>query len=42
MKENKDTANIPVIFVTARAETESVLEGFRVGGVDYIVKPLAT
>ena len=39
LKENPATQDIPVIFVTARAETESVVEGFRAGGIDYIVKP---
>ncbi|MCP5104334.1 MAG: diguanylate cyclase, partial [bacterium] len=39
LKGNPDTAKIPVIFLTARTETESVVKGFEVGGVDYIVKP---
>ena len=30
---------IPVIFITARSELENVVAGFRVGGVDYVVKP---
>ena len=38
-KADKRLANIPVIFITARDETESVVEGFQVGGVDYITKP---
>ncbi len=38
-KSSEDLASIPVIFVTALAETESVMEGFDVGGVDYIIKP---
>lgn len=29
----------PVIFITARQEAESVVEGFSAGGVDYVVKP---
>jgi DNA-binding NtrC family response regulator len=36
------TSEIPVIFITARNEMESVVEGFRVGGVDYVVKPFQT
>jgi len=41
LKKEKSTADIPVIFVTAaRDETESVVEGFRVGGVDYISQPV--
>ena len=31
--------NIPIIFVTARAHLRDRIEGFRVGGVDYISKP---
>ena len=39
LKTDKATADIPVIFITARDETKSVVEGFQVGGVDYITKP---
>ena len=39
LKQDGGTKDIPVIFITARAETDAVMEGFRVGGVDYIVKP---
>jgi DNA-binding NtrC family response regulator len=39
LKAEKTTADIPVIFITARDETESLVEGFQVGGVDYITKP---
>jgi two-component system sensor histidine kinase/response regulator len=39
LKADPNTQDIPVIFVTAEAETISVVEGFRTGGVDYIVKP---
>ncbi len=39
LKKNPDTANIPVIFITAKHESESVVRGFQVGGVDYITKP---
>jgi DNA-binding NtrC family response regulator len=39
LKEDAATRDIPVIFITARAETEAVVEGFRTGGVDYVVKP---
>jgi len=30
---------IPIIFLTARSMREDVIEGFRVGGDDYITKP---
>ena len=39
LKGDAATQGIPIIFITARAETEAVVEGFRAGGVDYIVKP---
>jgi len=39
LKANKSLADIPVIFITAKSETESLVEGFQVGGVDYITKP---
>lgn len=39
LKAENATREIPVIFLTSRQETESVVEGFRVGAVDYIVKP---
>lgn len=32
--------NIPVIFITAKRETQDVVEGFQAGGVDYIRKPI--
>ena len=42
LKQNEATRDIPVIFITARTEMESVVEGFRAGGVDYVVKPFQT
>ncbi|MEW6156349.1 MAG: sigma-54 dependent transcriptional regulator [Verrucomicrobiota bacterium] len=39
LKQNPAYAHIPVIFITAKDETEGVVEGFRSGGVDYITKP---
>ena len=39
LKQDAATRDIPVLFITARAETEAVVEGFRAGGIDYIVKP---
>ena len=31
--------DIPVIFLTAKADVDSIAKGFEVGGLDYIVKP---
>jgi len=39
LKAEKATADIPVIFITAKDETQSIVKGFEVGGVDYITKP---
>jgi DNA-binding NtrC family response regulator len=39
LKGDETTREIPVLFVTAKLETESILRGFRVGAVDYIPKP---
>lgn len=39
LKNSNITAGIPVIFLTARIEPEDILNGFKVGAVDYITKP---
>src|SRR4051794_2793200 len=39
LKAEPATADIPVIFITANDETQSLVDGFRAGGVDYITKP---
>ncbi len=39
LKAQEETHHLPVIFITARAETEDVIQGFKEGGVDYITKP---
>jgi two-component system sensor histidine kinase/response regulator len=39
LKSREDMRNLPVIFITARAEPEDVIQGFKEGGVDYITKP---
>lgn len=33
------TAEIPVLFISARNETASIVEGFHAGAVDYVIKP---
>ena len=39
IKENEQTAHIPVLFISAKTATEDKLEGFEAGGADYIAKP---
>jgi len=40
LKKNKQTANIPVIFMTAIDELEKKVNAFKAGGVDYVNKPV--
>lgn len=40
LKANESTRHIPVIFMSALSETVDKLQGFEVGGVDYITKPI--
>ncbi|GAB4332174.1 MAG: response regulator transcription factor [Flammeovirgaceae bacterium] len=37
----KINANIPVIFLTAKTQTDDVVKGFELGGNDYIRKPFS-
>ncbi len=39
LQKDEATQSIPVIFLTARAESEDIVHGFNLGGVDYITKP---
>lgn len=39
LKEKKETKDIPVIFLSARSETDDIVKGFQTGGVDYVTKP---
>ena len=39
LKSQENTRDVPVVFITARAEPEDVIQGFGEGGVDYITKP---
>ena len=40
LKSQAVTREIPVIFLTALSETVNKVQGFRLGGVDYITKPI--
>jgi len=39
LKSNPDTADIPIIFLTAQTDKESIVKGFQAGAVDYLTKP---
>ncbi len=39
LKKNESTKDIPIIFLTAKADMESIVKGFEIGGQDYITKP---
>ncbi|MBF0381367.1 MAG: response regulator [Magnetococcales bacterium] len=41
LKQNIDTQDIPVIFVTAKSSDQDELEGLEMGAVDYITKPIS-
>lgn len=36
-----ENADIPIIFLTAKSQTEDVVEGFNLGGNDYLKKPFS-
>jgi len=40
LKAHQATARIPVIFMSARGDTEDIVAGFDIGAADYIAKPL--
>jgi DNA-binding response OmpR family regulator len=39
IKQDERLNEIPIIFLTARNQTEDLIEGFKAGGLDYITKP---
>lgn len=39
LKSDAETKHIPVIFLTAKHGSESLMKGFELGGADYITKP---
>jgi len=39
LKEEEDNRNLPVIFLSAKGEREEIVQGFKSGAIDYIVKP---
>ncbi len=39
LKSSPKTQNIPIIFLTAKTETEDMVKGFELGAADYVTKP---
>lgn len=39
LKQDPSLADIPVLFITALDDRQSVVRGFAAGGIDYVVKP---
>ncbi len=39
VKNDPATQDIPIIFLTARTDTESIIKGFELGAMDYVTKP---
>lgn len=39
LKENPETLHIPIIFLTAKHDNESIVKGFEIGAVDFVSKP---
>lgn len=39
LKADPETADIPVIFLTAKVETTDIVQGLELGAVDYVTKP---
>lgn len=39
IKNDEDTKEIPVIFITAKNQAEDIVKGLQLGAVDYITKP---
>jgi len=39
LKNNVNTKDIPVIFITAKTDEDSIEEAYETGGIDYVTKP---
>lgn len=39
LQKNPDTQALPIVFISALSDTESIVKGFELGGADYITKP---
>lgn len=41
LRSNDDTATIPIIMLTAKAQEADVERGFELGATDYVIKPFS-
>ncbi|WP_321777538.1 diguanylate cyclase [Sulfurimonas sp.] len=39
LKSKDDTKDIPIVFITAKTDEDSIERAYEVGGIDYVVKP---
>jgi diguanylate cyclase (GGDEF)-like protein/PAS domain S-box-containing protein len=39
LRENPETRDIPILFLTSIADSDSLVRGFKVGAMDYVTKP---
>lgn len=39
LKNDERSTNIPILFITANADSDSISRAFKAGGIDYITKP---
>jgi PleD family two-component response regulator len=39
IRADRKTQDIPILFITAKSDDESIIKGFECGGQDYITKP---
>lgn len=40
IRENSDYDDVPVIFITAKTDSQDIAKGFLIGGADYVTKPI--
>lgn len=40
LKQHRNSADIPVVFMTGLSDSESIVKGLEAGGVDYVTKPV--
>jgi len=42
IRSNEKNKNLPIIFLTAKTDSDSIVKGFEIGAQDYITKPFNT